>query len=188
MEPLSPEGWDKNPSSFRERAPIVMLALIAFALATHLTLYQLRIISEPWEPFFGEGSRVILNSWVSKLLPVPDAGLGAASYLLDAVAGAIGGRRRYETMPWMVVLFGIAVGPLGLVSVVLVMLQPILFSAWCTLCLATALISVLMVGPSMDEVLASLQHLKRVKRRGGSVWRAFWGLGAQRALVTPGAA
>ncbi len=28
----------------------------------------------------------------------------------------------------------------------------------------------------MDEVLASLQHLRAVQRRGGSAWRAFWGI------------
>jgi hypothetical protein len=32
------------------------------------------------------------------------------------------------------------------------------------------------VGPAMDEVLASLQALARVRRAGGSVWRAFWGV------------
>jgi hypothetical protein len=51
-----------------------------------------------------------------------------------------------------------------------------MFDAYCTLCLTTAVISVAMIGPAMDEVLASLQHLKREHRRGHSVWRAFWGL------------
>jgi hypothetical protein len=150
--------------------------MVAFIAAMHLALYQLDVLSEPWEPFFGDGSRVILNSWISELLPIPDAGLGAMSYLLDAVSGVIGGKRRWRTLPWMVILFGIAVGPLGLVSVVLVILQPLLFDAWCTLCLFTALLSVLMIGPTMDEVLASLQHMKRQKEDGKSVWRVFWGL------------
>jgi hypothetical protein len=68
------------------------------------------------------------------------------------------------------------VGPLGLVSVLLVILQPVLFDAWCTLCLVSALISVLMIGPATDEVLASLQYLKRERVRGRSLWHAFWGL------------
>ena len=79
-------------------------------------------------------------------------------------------------MPWIVVLFGIAVGPLGLVSLLLVILQPTLFDTWCTLCLTTAVISIVMIGPAMDEVLASLQHLRREYRRGSSLWRVFWGL------------
>ena len=52
-----------------------------------------------FEPFFGDGSRTVLSSRLSYLLPVPDATLGAASYLLDAVTGAIGGRRRWRAMP-----------------------------------------------------------------------------------------
>jgi uncharacterized membrane protein len=109
--------------------------------------------------------------------PVPDAALGAVGYLVDAITGAIGGRRRWRTMPWMVVIFGLAIGPLGVVSVVLVVLQPVLFDSWCTLCLASGVVSVLMIGPAMDETLASLQHLKRVRERGESTWRAFWGTG-----------
>jgi hypothetical protein len=32
-----------------------------------------------------------------------------------------------------------------------------------------------MIPPAVDEVLASLQHLRRVQLSGGSVWQAFWG-------------
>ena len=170
-----PPGWDYNPAAWSQRAPIIGLALLGTAVATYLTLYQLRVISDVWEPFFGDGSRVILNSEVSRILPIPDAALGALSYVLDAAGGAIGGVRRWRTMPWLVVLFGLLVGPLGIVSLVLTILQPVAFGAWCTLCLSSAAISTLMIGPTMDEVLASLQHLRRVKDGGGSVWRAFWG-------------
>jgi uncharacterized membrane protein len=180
-----PPGWDYNPSAWKQRLPIVALALVAFGAASHLALYQFGIIEEPWEPFFGDGSKIILESWVSKLLPVSDAALGALSYVADAVAGLVGGRRRWRTMPWMVVLFGILVGPLGAVSVLLVILQPVVFGAWCTLCLLTALLSVLMVGPTLDEVLASLQFVKREKALGNSAWRAFWGSSAEGARGGP---
>jgi uncharacterized membrane protein len=181
-----PPGWDYNPSSWGQRTPIIVLALAGTTVAGYLTLYQVGLIATVWEPFFGAGSERILTSWVSQLLhPIPDAGLGAVSYLVDAVAGAIGGRRRWQTMPWMVILFGLAIGPLGVVSVVLVILQPVLFDSWCTLCLASGAISVLMIGPAMDEALASLQYLKHEKRRGRSVWRAFCGLESQLAIAPP---
>jgi hypothetical protein len=170
-----PPGWDYNPSAWKQRLPIVGIAGVAFIAAAHLALYQMKLIANPWEPFFGDGSRIILESWVSRLLPISDAALGALSYVLDAVSGVIGGKRRWRTMPWMVILFGLAVGPLGAVSVILVILQPVLFNAWCTLCLFTALLSVLMIGPAMDEVLASLQHIKREKAKGEAVWRALLG-------------
>ncbi|HLV66966.1 MAG TPA: vitamin K epoxide reductase family protein [Polyangiaceae bacterium] len=181
----SPPGWDYNPSAWSQRLPIIALAVVGFVLAGYLALYQLGLFPTVFEPFFGDGSRIILNSWVSELLPISDAALGALGYLADGVSGAIGGRRRYATLPWMVVLFGVFVGPLGGVSVLLVILQPVLFDAWCTICLATALISVLMIGPAMDEVLASLQHVKNARARGESPWRAFFGLepSAHRGLV-----
>jgi hypothetical protein len=173
-----PPGWDYNPASWPQRLPIIVLALIGFAIAMYLALYQWRVFDTVWEPFFGDDSRKILReSWVSQLLhPVSDAFLGALGYLADAIAGAIGGKRRWRTMPWIVVLFGVLVGPLGVISVMLVVFQPVLFDAWCTLCLASGVVSVVMVGPAMDEFLASLQHLKREKARGRSLWRAFWGL------------
>jgi hypothetical protein len=170
-----PPGWNYNPAAWSQRIPVIALACAGFAGAGYLALYQFGLIPSVWEPFFRDGSIRILNSSISRLLPVPDAALGAFSYLLDAVAAIIGGPGRWRTMPWIVIIFGIAVGPLGLVSVMLVIFQPVLFNAWCTVCIFTAIISVVMIGPSMDEVLASLQYLKRVKRSGFSVWKALWG-------------
>lgn len=170
-----PPGWDYNPASWGQRIPIVVLAVIGFFISTYLSLYQFKILSDVWEPFFGDGSKKILNSPVSNVLPIPDAALGALGYVADALGGIIGGPKRWKTMPWIVVFFGIAVGPLGMVSVMLVIFQPVLFDAWCTLCLTTAVISIVMIGPSMDEVLASLQFLKRARQSGKSLWRAFWG-------------
>lgn len=171
----TPPGWSYNPSTWGQRIPIVVLAVAGTCIAGYLALYQLEVISSVWEPFFGNGSRTILNSGISDILPIPDAALGAIAYVVDALTGIIGGTRRWRTMPWMVILFGIAVGPLGLVSILLVILQPVLFNSWCTLCLASAVISIWMIGPAMDETLASIQYIKRVRDSGKSGWKAFWG-------------
>lgn len=176
----APPGWSYNPSTWGQRLPIVGLALVGFLIAGYLALYQWGIFSGVWEPFFGDGSRVILNSSISRILPIPDAALGALGYLADAVTGVIGRRGRWRTMPWIVILFGLAVGPLGAVSILLVILQPVLFGEFCTLCLASAAISVAMIGPAMDEFLASLQWVKRERARGRSAWRVFWGLDDER--------
>lgn len=183
-EPDVPPGWTYNPSTWGQRLPIIGLALVGFAIATYLALYQWRVIPTVWEPFFGNGSRKILNSRISHLLPIPDAALGALGYLADAVTGAIGGRGRWRSMPWIVILFGLAVGPLGGISILLVILQPVLLDAWCTLCLASAVISVLMIGPAMDEMLASLQYVRRQHDLGRSAWRVFWGLDEPREEST----
>ncbi len=178
--PDTPNGWDYNPSTWEQRLPIVGLAVVGFVIASYLALYQWRVFGSVWEPFFGSGSRTILNSRISYILPIPDAALGAFGYLLDAVTGALGGTDRWRRVPWLVIIFGVAVGPLGVASVLLVILQPVMFDAFCTLCLGSAVISVAMIGPAMDEVLASLQHLKRESEHRRSAWRAFWGLGPAR--------
>jgi uncharacterized membrane protein len=174
MDPPNPPGWTYNPSSWRERLWLIGVALLGLAISAYLAGYQLNLVDNVWEPFFGSGSREVLHSFLSQLLPIPDAALGAFAYGLDAVTGAIGGTRRWRTMPWMVLLFGFAVGPLGIVSVLLVISQPVLLGAWCTLCLASAAISVVMIGPAMDEVLASLQFLRGAYDRNIPLSRAFW--------------
>lgn len=180
----APPGWSSNPSTWRQRLPIIALALVGTAIASYLGAFQLELIDTVWEPFFGSGSRTVLTSKTSNVLPIPDAVLGAMSYVADAVTGAIGGTRRWRTMPWIVIIFGVAVGPLGAVSILLVILQPVLYDSYCTLCLASAVISMAMIGPAVDEVLASLQFLKRRHAAGRSVWRAFWGIDGDDDVAT----
>ena len=173
-QPAVPPGWSYNPSAWSERLWLVGVALVGLAVSSYLAFYQFGWLSAVWEPFFGDGSAQVLHSVLSRLLPLPDAALGAAAYALDAVAGVIGRQDRWRSMPWMVILFGLAVGPLGLVSVLLVIAQPVVLQAWCTLCLVSAVASLVMIGPAMDEVLASLQFLRRCHDRDRSLWTTFW--------------
>src|SRR5262249_15028325 len=109
---------------------------------------------------------------VARLLPVPDASLGVLGYLVEAVSGAVGDSERWRSHPRVVLWYGCTAGGLGLMSLLLAICQPVFFNAWCTLCLASAALSVGLLGPVMDEVLASLQHLKRESARGYSGWYA----------------
>jgi uncharacterized membrane protein len=171
-----PPGWTCNPSAWRERLPVVVLALAGAGIAGYLALYQLGRTAGVWEPVFGTGSAAALRSPLSRALAVPDEALGAWGYLLAAITGLVGSRRRWRTMPWIVLVHGLAVATLGAVNVALVIVQPVLLGARCTLCLASALISVLLIGPTMDEVLASLQHVRRRTLRGELFLRAILGL------------
>jgi len=172
--PEVPLGWSYNPSTWPQRAPILALALVSFLLARYMAAFQLEHIPWAWDPLFGNGTILVLTSTVSKAFPVPDAGLGAFIYLVELLSGFMGDPRRWRTMPWMVALFGLLVVPLGIVSVVLVMLQPVVVGAWCTACLLSALFMLIMVALSLDEVIAMIQFLVQTRRASKSVWRTFW--------------
>lgn len=171
--PEKPPGWTYNPSGWFQRGPIIAMAFVGVFISRYLAAYQLGHIQTVWDPF-GDGTRRVLESEVSRAWPVSDAGLGAVSYMLEALSGFMGGRNRWRTMPWMVALFGMLVVPLGVVSLALVMLQPIGVGAWCTLCLVTAAAMLIMIAPAADEVVAMGQFLAGARREGKPFWRTFW--------------
>jgi nucleoside-diphosphate-sugar epimerase/uncharacterized membrane protein len=176
-----PLGWSFSPSSYVQRVPIVGLAFIGLFVSRYLAAYQLGHIDSVWEPWFGpgpssaaNGTAAVITSDVSKAFPIADAGFGAIAYALDILTGAIGDRRRWRTMPWLVLIFGLLVVPLGLVSVWFIIIQPTIIGALCTLCLAQTAVTLILIPYSLDEVLATLQFLLRTRRAGGSLWRVLW--------------
>lgn len=172
--PEIPPGWSYDPSSWMQRIPIIVLGWIGFFASRYLAAHQLGYFDHAWDPFFPEGTMRVLHSNVSRSWPVSDAGLGTLSYTLEVLMGYMGGPARWRTMPWMVTFFGILVVPLGTVSIVLVILQPIAVGAWCTLCLITAGAMLLMIPLAVDEVVAMMQFLRRARREGRPFWRTFW--------------
>ena len=172
--PEVPHEWSYNPSTWLQRAPILALAFLSFFLSRYMSAYQLGHITWAWDPFFGDGTVKVLTSSVSQAFPISDAGLGTFTYLIEILSGFMGDPRRWRTMPWMVGLFGIVVIPLGVVSVVLIIMQPVLVGAWCTFCLLSALFMLLMVTLSLDEVIAMLLFMGQSHKAGKSLWRTFW--------------
>jgi uncharacterized membrane protein len=164
-----------NPSAMRARAPILALSIAGLLISSYLALYQWGVFGSVWEPFFGDGSRAVLHSSLAKRLPIPDAALGAGGYLLESVFDVVGGTDRWRTKPWIVALFGLCAGSLGAVSVLLVILQPTAFGHWCTLCLASAAISITIAFLAFDEVRAMVRHLQIAFRQGRSPWQALVG-------------
>ncbi len=179
----NPPGFSYNPSAWSQRIPIAVLAAIAAVLSAWLALYQWRVVDEPFEPLFAAGSTAaVLDSDVSHRMRAwigaPDAALGAIAYLGDAIFGIAGSTRRWQYRPWMVILFGVDVIPLGIVSAVLVFLQGAVVGHWCTLCLVTAVISLVLVVMAWDEVWATCAYLRRIWQETHDkrvVWHVFWG-------------
>jgi uncharacterized membrane protein len=172
--PDAPRGWSYNPSSWPQRAPIIALALVGFFLSRQMTSFQLQHVASFTDPFFGDGTVRVLTSDVSRAFPIPDAGLGAFAYMIEFLMGFMGDKARWRTMPWMVTFFGILVVPLGVVSITLIILQPIAVGAWCTPCLVAAAAMLIMVALTLDEVVAMLQFLVQARREGQPLWQIFW--------------
>jgi len=177
-----PQPWDYNPSKWSQRIPICLLAVVAFVIAAYMGLYQWRLIDSAWDPVFGRQTERVLDSDVSETMRywflVPDAAFGALAYLGDAIFGLAGSTRRWQYRPWLVIVFGIDVIPLGIVSAVLVVLQGAVVGQWCFLCLVTAVISLILVYMAFDEVWSCLLFLHRVwkKTRDRKIlWKTFWG-------------
>lgn len=177
--PDIPPDWDYCPSSWLQRIPIIALAFVGFFISRYLAAYQLGHIDTVWDPFFPgtpgkNGTETIITSSVSKAWPVSDAGLGALTYMMEILSGAIGSRRRWRTMPWVVILFGILIVPLGATSIFFIIIQPIVIGTWCALCLIAALAMLIQIPYSLDEIVATSQFLLASRRQGKPFWRTFF--------------
>ena len=187
--------WRRNPSAWSQRVPICLLAGVATVIAAYMALYQWRLVDGVWDPVFGDQTQRVLDSDVShrmrSWIGIPDAALGALGYFGDVVFGLAGSTRRWQYRPWMVILFGLDVIPLGIVSVILVVLQGTVVGAWCFLCLVTAVISLALIALAYDEVWSTLVYLRRVWRSSRDprvLWLTFWGRATPAAARVPATA
>jgi hypothetical protein len=160
--------------------PIIALAIVGLIVARYLAGYQLGTIDGVWEPFFEgkaddpqNGTEEIITSHVSQAWPVSDGAVGAYTYMLEILTGIVGSQRRWRTMPWLVILFGLMIAPLGITSIFFVIIQPISIGTWSTLALIGAAAMLIQIPYSLDELLATLQFMRRRMHAGRSWLRVF---------------
>ena len=156
-----------RPSAWRQRRWVAAAALAGFGVATYLALVQLGVVPA-WDPLFGaRSSRAVLFSPLARRLPFPDAAAGAVAYLLEALLVTLGGDERAQARPWLVLAYAAVALGLGVAGVALTVAQPVVAGAWCTLCLASAAISVALVVPALREARVSLQARRDAHARVG---------------------
>lgn len=179
--PMVPPGWSYNPSDWTQRLPIIALALVGLYVSRYLAAYQLGHIPDVWDPFFDgsptdpqNGTEEVITSSVSKAWPVSDAAVGGYTYLLEILTGIVGSRMRWRTMPWLVVLFGLMIAPLGITSIFFIIIQPVVIGTWSTIALIGAAAVLLQIPYSLDELLATLQFLRRRAKAGQNWIRVFF--------------
>ncbi len=169
-----PTGWSYNPSGWAHRIPTVGLATLCWFFSRYMAAFQLGYIDQVWDPFFTDGTFHVITSTISQDFPVSDAGMGALCYTFEALLGWQGNSRRWANMPWLVFAFAFLVIPVGIVSITLIILQPVVVGFWCSWCLATAAFMLLMIVLTAGELAAVLQFLKESRQRGESAWKVFW--------------
>src|SRR3546814_12143908 len=76
-------------------------------------------------------------------------------------------------MPWLVFLFGLMIAPLGVVSIFFVIIQPIVIGTWATLTPVGAASMLIQIPYSLDELLATIQFVRRRARAGRPWLRVF---------------
>ncbi len=164
-----PPRFPSNPSSWPSRAFIALIAFVCWMISRYLASYQMGFMDTVWSPSFLPGTQQVLNSKISKAFPISDAGLGAAAYALEAISACLGGQSRWRTAPWAVLVYGVLVIPVSLVSIILVILQPLSVGFWCFLCLATAALMLFSIPFAIQEVAASLLFLRSSPK--GLLWK-----------------
>jgi hypothetical protein len=172
--PDKPPGWSYNPSSWIRRSLGIALALLGFFLARYLAAHQLGYIPHVWDPFFGDGSDRVTGSALSRSFPISDAGFGAVAYVLEVLIGFMGGRARWRTAPFIVISFVLLVLPLGAVSILLVIMQPVVVGAWCGFCLINAAALLISVPLAVHESIAVGQFLALAYQQKKKFWSFFW--------------
>ncbi|WP_374672670.1 NAD-dependent epimerase/dehydratase family protein [Acidovorax temperans] len=179
--PDTPLGWSYNPSAWTQRLPIIATALIGLFVARYLAGYQLGHIPHVWDPFFPgsptdpqNGTEEVITSALSKSFPVSDAALGGYTYLLEILTGLVGAKARWRTMPWLVVLFGLMIAPLGITSIAFVIIQPIVIGTLSTVALIGAAAILVQIPYSLDELIATLQFVRRRVLAGRNGFAVFF--------------
>jgi nucleoside-diphosphate-sugar epimerase len=179
--PDIPPGWSYNPSAWTQRLPIIATALVGLFVARYLAGYQLGHIPAVWDPFFPgsptdlqNGTEEVITSALSKAFPVSDAALGGYTYLLEILTGLVGAKARWRTMPWLVVLFGLMIAPLGITSIAFVIIQPIVIGTLSTVALIGAAAILIQIPYSLDELIATLQFMRRRVQAGRNGLAVFF--------------
>src|SRR3954451_9320989 len=112
-----PPGFDHNPTTYRRRAGLAVLALAGLLVAGYLTLYQWDAWPV-WDPFFTAEKVLDLTK------PVPDALAGVAAYGTELLLLALGGEDRWRRLPWVCLALGAVLTMGAVVSVALIIVQP----------------------------------------------------------------
>lgn len=77
-------------------------------------------------------------------------------------------------MPWLVILFGLMIAPLGIISIFFIIIQPIVIGTWSTIAMIGAALILIQIPYSLDEIIATIQFLRRRTKSGQNWFRVLF--------------
>jgi uncharacterized membrane protein len=150
----------------RVRVVPVVLAAVGAVLSIYLGAYQMGWIDRVWDPVFGPASSsAVLHSVLERILPVPDALLGAGAYLGELALGlaVIVVTHRLVHVAYVALATAMAVVSTGLVA-----MQALVVHHFCALCLMSAIVSWLVALLVVPEQLRIVLAQRDPARRAGT--------------------
>ena len=144
-----------------------VLAAVGAAIAAYLAADQIGLVTRVWDPLFGNASsQAVLHSSLSRALPVPDAAVGAASYVLElALALALVIEARRAEHPWLSLAYGALALAMALSGAALVAIQAISVRSFCSLCVLSAAISWTVAALAFPTLVAGIGAVAGNARR-----------------------
>jgi hypothetical protein len=108
--------------------------------------------SSRWDPLFGTHST---QRVLDLTHPVPDAAAGVIAYATEVVL-LLTRRGR--------LVLGVVLAAGAITSIALIIIQPAVVGAWCTLCLASAVLSLVLLVLGRQETADALSALRQPRR------------------------
>lgn len=147
-----PPGWSVNPSLYSQRLPVILLAVLGLTLSI-----DMRELS-------GALARDVNTLAIE------------AALAIAVITGSIGSERRWSRKPWLVAIFGLAIGPAAFVASTWSLIELSFDGTWNSREVGRSVAALMAIGPAMDEVLASLQFVRSQSKKGRSPIRVFLGM------------
>jgi Vitamin K epoxide reductase family len=161
--PAAARTGNESAGSSSRRSILVVLASAGLIVAGYLTLFQLHAFDDVWDPLFH--SRPVLELTA----PVPDALAGVLAYAAELGLLWLGSRDRWRGVPWVDLALGALLVTGTVVSIALIVIQPTVADAWCTLCLVSAALSFALFALGIGEARTAWQRLNWARAHGATL-------------------
>jgi len=157
------------------RKLVVLISIsLGAAVSLYLALYELGALTRVWDPFFGDGSQRVLHSALARSLPVPDALLGLIAYLFELGLAVTKDFTAQGKRPWTALLLGIVATLMALAGLFLTAAQIFIVHAFCTLCLCSAGLSLVVFGLSVSEGYEAYRLVRGRMKHGAPLREALF--------------